>query len=100
MVLLVFIKDAWGRKSCKFWSHETFSLQFPKSEESTCASSIYRYSHSDTGPLEIQQDTSNKYLKANQKKIYLADIWFCVLRLSAEGTSNITDLFKDVETIL
>ena len=68
-------------------SYETFPHQFPKSNKFTSASFIYRYSHSDTGPLEIlvnRQDTSNKNLKANQRKFYLADISFCVLRLSAK----------------
>ena len=46
-----------------FESFETFSHQFPKSNEFTSTSFIYRYSHSDTGPLEIlvnRQDISNK----------------------------------------
>ena len=80
-------------------SYETFSHQFPKSNKFTSASFIYRYSHSDTGPLEIlvnRQDTSNKILKANQRKFYFADISFCVLRLSAKDTGNITGIFKDV----
>ena len=82
-----------------FESYETFSQQFPKSNKFTSTSFLYRYSHSDTGPLEIlvnRQDTSNKNLKANQRKLYLADTSFCVLRLSAKDTGNITDLFKDV----
>ena len=44
-------------------------------------------------PLEIlvndhRQDTSSKYLKANQQEFYLANIRFCVLRLSGEDISN------------
>ena len=62
-----------------FKSCETFFLQCPESHEFTCASVICRYSHSNTGPVEIfvndhMQDTSNKYLIANQQKFYLADI--------------------------
>ena len=46
-----------------FESYETFSYQFLKSNKFTSTSFICRYSHSDTGPLEIlvnKQDTSNK----------------------------------------